>query len=199
MEALSPGHKALKRHWVYKAKKGPNGEIMKFKVCWVIKGYKQKYGIDYIETFTSMVKPMSYKALFALAAALDYKIEQMDFITAFLNGSLKEIIHVEQFHGFELRDRVCHLLRALCGLKQSPRVWYKTLYDFLVAIGFTRTHADHSIFTHANGIIITVYIDDLQIFGLDMENICLLKKKLTECFNMIDLGPATYYLGIQIT
>src|SRR5438046_1399735 len=49
-----------------------------------------------------------------------------------------------------------------------------------------------------NGIIIAVYMNDLQIFGPDMENICLLKKKLTECFNITDLGPATYYLGIQI-
>ena len=120
IEALPPGRKALKGCWVYKAKEGPNGEIVKFKARWVVKSYEQKYGIDYIETFASVVKPMLYKALFALAAALDYEIEQMDFITAFLNGSLKEIIHVKQPHDFELGDGVCHLLRALYGLKQSP-------------------------------------------------------------------------------
>ena len=85
----------------------------------------------------------------------------MDFITAFLNGSLKEIIHVEQLHGFELGDGVCYLLQALYGLKQSPQVWYKTFYDFLITISFTRTHIDHSIFTHMNGIIIVIYVDDL--------------------------------------
>jgi hypothetical protein len=49
-------------------------------------------------TFASVVKPMSYKALFAIAAALDLEIEQMDVKTAFLYGEVDHEIYVEQPH-----------------------------------------------------------------------------------------------------
>lgn len=68
----------MKDKWVYKHKRGPNGEILRYKARWVVQGYEQEEGIDYNETSTSVVKPMSYKALFAIAAALDLEIEQMD-------------------------------------------------------------------------------------------------------------------------
>jgi len=64
----------------------------------VVKGYKQQQGIDYNKTFASVVKPMSYKALFAIAAALDLEIEQMDVKTAFLYSNVQEDIFVEQPH-----------------------------------------------------------------------------------------------------
>jgi hypothetical protein len=61
----------LKGKWVFKYKNGPLGEIVRYKARWVVKGYEQQQGIDYDETFASVVKPISYKALFAIAAALD--------------------------------------------------------------------------------------------------------------------------------
>jgi Reverse transcriptase (RNA-dependent DNA polymerase) len=80
-------------------------------------------GIDYLETFASVVKPMSYKALFAIAAALDLEIEQMDVSTAFLYGDIDGTVYVEQPHGYEDgTERVCLLKKALYGLKQSPRI-----------------------------------------------------------------------------
>jgi Reverse transcriptase (RNA-dependent DNA polymerase) len=193
------GAKVLPGRWVYKAKRGPDGTVTKYKARWVVKGFQQQYGIDYNETYAAVVKAMSYRTVYVLSAAKDYEIEQMDFITAFLNGRLDDIVYVEQPHGYEDSEKVCLLFRALYGLKQSPRVWYETLYEFLITIGFIQTHADHSIFIHPNGIIIAVYVDDLQIFGPSIEDICFLKKQLTNRFKMTDLGPASYYLGIQIT
>lgn len=72
----------LKGRWVFKYKRGPSGDVVRYKARWVVKGYEQQRGIDYDETFASVVKPMSYKALFAIAAALDLEIEQMDVKTA---------------------------------------------------------------------------------------------------------------------
>jgi hypothetical protein len=57
---------------------------------------------------------MSYKALFAIAAALDLEIEQMDVKTAFLYGCVQEDIFVEQPHGLnDNSGRVCKLNKAL--------------------------------------------------------------------------------------
>jgi hypothetical protein len=67
-----PGNrKVLGDKGVCKRKRGPNGEILRYKARWVVRGFEHECGIDYNETFAAVVKPMSYKALFAVAAALD--------------------------------------------------------------------------------------------------------------------------------
>ncbi|KAG6998837.1 Retrovirus-related Pol polyprotein from transposon TNT [Fusarium oxysporum f. sp. conglutinans] len=98
----------------------------------MVRGFEQQEGIDYNETFASVVKPMTYKAIFAIAAALDLELEQMDVKTAFLYGKIDEEIYVEQPVGFDDgTERVWKLRNALYGLKQSPRIWYQTLSLFL--------------------------------------------------------------------
>jgi hypothetical protein len=104
-----------------------------------VKGYEQQKGLDYNKTFAAVVKPISYKALFAIAAALDLEIEQINVKTAFLYGLIKETIFVEQPTGQEDLNqlaKVCQLERALYRLKQSPRVWYKTFAAALQELGF---------------------------------------------------------------
>ncbi len=66
----------IKGRWVFKTKLDKNGFIDKYKARWVAKGFQQKYGIDYIETFSNTVKPMVFRALFALAAFNDLEIQQ---------------------------------------------------------------------------------------------------------------------------
>ena len=68
---LPAGRKALSGKWVYKTKVGANGEVLKHKARWVVKGYEQRHGVDYDQTFAAVVKPMAYKTLFALAAQHD--------------------------------------------------------------------------------------------------------------------------------
>jgi len=189
----------LKGRWVFKYKRGPSGEVIRHKARWVVKGYEQQHGIDYDETFASVVKPMSYKALFAIAAALDLEIEQMDVKTAFLYGCVQEDIFVEQPHGLnDNSGRVCKLNKALYGLKQSPRVWYKTLSTFLGEAGFTPLDADHSVFVK-NSTYIAAYVDDLLLVGPDKADIQRVKDQLSQRFSMTDLGPMTYYLGMTVT
>ena len=116
----------------------------------------------------------------------------MDFVTAFLNGSIDgHDIFVEQPLAYEVGiNLVCKLLKALYGLKQSPRIWYQVLHDFLCSEGFTRTEADHSIFVCLERhLMIGVYVDDLLVVGENQEEIDQLKRALTTRFKMIDLGP----------
>ena len=62
---------ALGGRWVYKIKRGPQGEAARYKERWVVRDFEQREGTDFNETFAPVVKPMGYKAIFALAAALD--------------------------------------------------------------------------------------------------------------------------------
>lgn len=145
---------------------------------------------------------MSFKVLFAIMAYYDLECEQMDVITAFLDALLKEIIYVEQPKGYVKGDSnlVCLLLRALYGLKQSPREWYFTLREFLLSQGFKHTEFDHSLFVNEEtGIIVSVYVDDIQIFDpKGSKHVTALKSELHKRFAMTGLGPSVAYLGIEI-
>jgi hypothetical protein len=188
----------LSGKWVYKLKTGSKGEILRYKARWVARGFEQEAGIDYNETFASVVKPMAYKMLFAIAATLDLEIEQMDVQTAFLYGEIDGDVYMEQPLEFDDGSgRVCKLNKALYGLKQAPRIWYETLKEFLLTEGFKHLESDHGIFVK-DGIIMAVYVDDLLLIGQDMSEISKLKQRLSERFDMTDLGPCSYYLGMSI-
>ena len=99
----------------------------------------------------------------------------MDVKTAFLYGSVKEEIYVNQPKGFNNgTGRVCRLNKALYGLKQSPRVWYQTLSEFLVDAGFRPLNSDSSVFAKGS-MYIAVYVDDLLLIGPDIINIKIIK------------------------
>ena len=95
-----PGRKILPSRWVYTTKLGPDGEISRYKARWVGKGFCQIEGIDYNQTYASVVKSMTWKALLAIAARYDLEVEQIDVVTAFLEAPLKEV-WMEQPHGFD--------------------------------------------------------------------------------------------------
>lgn len=87
---LPPGRKAIPNKWVYKLKLNGNGQIDRFKARLVVKGCSQRKGIDYAETFSPVVRYSTIRFLVAIAAKLNLDIDQMDAVTAFLQGDLKE-------------------------------------------------------------------------------------------------------------
>ena len=93
----------------------------------VVRGFDQQEGIDFNETFASVVKPMSFKTVYAIALARRYYIEQMDIQTTYLYSYIKEIIYVELPKDMSQSKLVCRLSKALYGFKQGARVWTKTL------------------------------------------------------------------------
>lgn len=99
------GTKVIQGRWVYQTKTDLHGNITRYKSRWVVKGFQQEEGTSYTDTFACVVKPMSYKILFSIAASLDLHIEQMDVKTAFLNSPISENVYVEQPYGFEVNSK----------------------------------------------------------------------------------------------
>ena len=128
----------------------------------------------------------------------------MDVKTAFLCSKLKETIYVRQPEGFVVEgkeDWVYRLERSLYGLKQSSREWYKTITPVLEDFGFVRCESDHSIFVLTrNGYTtyIALYVDDLLIISENDDDLAEVKRRLTEKFEMKDLGVARKFLGMEI-
>ena len=95
---LPPGRKAIGCKWV-KLKHDVDGRVERFKARLVAKGYAQKYGIDYDEIFSPVVRYSSIRSLLAFVVQHNYLIHQMDVETAFLNGKLDEEIYMQLLKG----------------------------------------------------------------------------------------------------
>jgi len=90
---LLASRKPVSCKWVFKIKQGANGEVERYKVRLVARGFTQTYKVDYNETFVPFAKFTFICCILALAALEDMEIHQMDMKTAFLNGKLEEDIH----------------------------------------------------------------------------------------------------------
>ena len=189
--------------WLFKIKHAADGSIEKYKARFVARGFSQKEGIDYDETFAPVARYTSVRTILAIAASKGWKVHQMDVKTAFLNGKIEEEVYVEQPEGFSVFDRqthVCKLKKALYGLKQAPRAWYERIDTYLLKLGFAKNEADPNLYfkTEEDDMVIFVlYVDDLLITG-DEHMIEKCKQDLSAEFEMKDLGLLHYFLGLEI-
>ena len=114
----------------------------------VVKGYRQKKGIDYFDTYVPIARITFVRVLLDLSYVISLHIHQMDVKIAFVNGDLDEEAYMEQPEGFVLPDnehKVCKLVKSLCGLKQAPKKWHEKFESVLFSNGFWYNNADKCI------------------------------------------------------
>ncbi|NBX98326.1 hypothetical protein EBQ81_05715, partial [bacterium] len=203
---LPKGMKALKVKWVYKIKFRADRSIERYKARLVAKGFLQEHGVDYTEIFAPVAKLSTVRLLFAIATHHDLEVDQMDITSAFLHGDIDNEIYIEQPEGYVVEGqegKVLPLNKALYGLKQAPRLWNKKLDAHLKDLGFTACEADHALYVLKERgkvlLMVLVYVDDLLLAGPDRSLMEKVKGELALKFEMKDLGPVAYYLGIQIS
>ena len=201
---LPKGRKVIGCKWIFKTKVDGDGRIERYKARLVAQGYTQKFGIDYDQTFSPVVSFESIRSIIAIAAKNGLKLHQMDIKTAFLNGELNEEIFISQPEGFVAKgfeDYVCKLKRSIYGLKQSARCWNAELDKKLKNMGFNQCKSDPCIYikeTKEGYCVIAVYVDDLIVGGENEKNITLTKKEISNKFEVTDMGPLHYFLGVKV-
>ena len=94
------GKSVVTSKWIYKIKHAADGSIEKYKEIFVSRGFSQKEGIDYEETFAPVARYTSIRSVLSLAVVMKWKIHHMDVRTTFLNGVVEEEVYVEQPLGF---------------------------------------------------------------------------------------------------
>lgn len=149
-----------------------DGNVVRFKARWVVKGYLQQFEVNFDQIFATIVKPMAFRVFFAGAAFFDLDIEQINIKTAFLYSLIDQLVYVNIPKRSEIeanRDMVCKLLKAFYGLKQLPQLWYEKLSNFLLQkLGLSQINANHSIFvtkTGLDGPVISTFVDDIKIMA----------------------------------
>ncbi|KAK3133143.1 hypothetical protein QOZ80_6AG0532910 [Eleusine coracana subsp. coracana] len=201
---LPRGQRAITLKWVFKLKRDEAGAIVKHKARLVARGFVQQEGIDFDDAFAPVARMESVRLLLALAAQEGWCVHHMDVKSAFLNGDLKEEVYVHQPPGFVIpgkEDKVLRLRKALYGLRQAPRAWNAKLDSTLKGMGFEQSPHEAAIYRRGNGgnaLLVGVYVDDLVITGTKDAEVAAFKEDMKATFQMSDLGPLSFYLGIEV-
>jgi len=118
------GAMPIANKWVFTKKRNKEGVLTKYKARLVTKGCAQRLGHDYLETHSPVVRLETIQAILAIAPTRKLHMQQMDIKGAYLNGTLKEHVYMQQLEGFaDGSGRVCLLVKTLYGLKQARRKW----------------------------------------------------------------------------
>ena len=95
-------------------------------------------------------------------------------------------------------QQVCRLRRAIYGLKQAPRAWFERFHDVVLALGFIESSSDYALFTcrtHHGITLLLLYVDDMVIFGDDVDSIFSLKQHLQQQFQNEGFGSSSLLFG----
>ncbi|XP_028118492.1 uncharacterized protein LOC114316033 [Camellia sinensis] len=127
----------------------------------------------------------------------------MDVKNALLNGDLLEEVYMQPLPGSTYPPhKVCKLQRALYGLKKASQAWFAKFRSTIHDCGFTSSSYDTVLFvrkTARGTTLLLLYVDDMIITSDDVDGILLLKQFLSHHFEIKDLGPLSYFLGLEIS
>nr|GEX49969.1 ribonuclease H-like domain-containing protein [Tanacetum cinerariifolium] len=188
---------------LFKHKFNADGSLSRYKARLIANGRSQQQGIDYDETFSSVVKPATIRTVLSLAVSRAWPIHQLDVKNAFLHGHLSETVYMHQPPGFvdpTHPNHVCLLQKSLYGLKQAPRAWFQRFAIYATRIDLQHSMIDSSLFVYQQGTNTTyllLYVDDIILTASSTSLLQKIISSLYGEFSMTDLGPFNYFLGIS--
>ena len=196
------GAMCVSTKWVFARKKDERGVVVENKARLVARGFTQIHGEHFNNTYAGVARRESWLLIKALAAQHSLKLHQLDVKSAFLNGDIDCMVHMDQPEGFDDGSgRVCLLQKGLYGLRQSAMLWSKDLTSTLRSIGFKQCQADSCIYVLRDGeqlALLSVWVDDIEI-AHNSDTLCKhIVSQLTSKYEIKDKGPSRWLLNMEI-
>jgi hypothetical protein len=222
LEPVPAGRALLTAKWVFRVKRLSTGEIERFKARLVARGFQQRFGVDYNETFAPVATYATLRLVLPLAAYFDSELDQIDFSNAFVQAMCKEEVwlaippgyaesllpedrkHFDELVGQYGKRLGLRLHKCLYGLKQAPRAWHELLREFLLGpeCRFSMSSFDPCLFfrREADGSIsvLVLYVDDTLMVIRDPTILNELKSVIKRRFKIRDLGPSEWVLKMRV-
>ena len=207
---LPPGRKCIDTTWAFKVKTNALGFIDKFKARCCARGYRQIYGLDFLETHAPVTVLSSWRACVAEAARYGMDFDIWDVSGAYLNSPLIEEIYCKPPEGLKggKPGQVLRLKKALYGLKQAGRAWHQKFTSWLEERGFRAATADPSLFIlqervreETRIVRINVYVDDAFSTHNNTEFYEEFKRQLndpTDGFKLSSSEDNHVFLGVSV-
>ena len=211
---LPPGRKAIGTKLLFKLKLNDLGAVARHKSRVVAKGFSQREGVDYNETFAPVLSYTSLRLIFAVVATYDLEFVHLDVETAFLNAKVKEEIYITLppglhaaglISGLSSSTPVLRLRKSLYGIKQAPRDWHEEIDGTITSIGYKRCQSEQCIYIKISRsglpIFICLFVDDMPCayHKQDAAEFEADKAKLKAKYKIQELGDAKLVLGMRIT
>ena len=201
---LPQGSKPIGCKWIFQTNRDSNGNGERYKARLVTKGFTQKEGIDYKETFSPVSTKDSFRTIMALVAHFDLELHQMDVKIACLNGNIDETIYMVQPENFvsgDPKSMVCKLKKSIYSLTQASREWYHKFHQVITSNGFELNLVEDCVYHKFSGskfIFLILYVNDILLASSDIGLLHETKKFLSKNFEMKDLRNTSFVLGIKI-
>lgn len=151
----------LPLRWVFDYKFDQDGNLLKHKARIYVRGDLERVTTE--EKRAATLTARTTHMLFALVAAFDLDLIQLDAVAAFLNSTLPNDVYTKVPDGFPNPGICWKLVKALYGLRVSPKLWLQEASSVLQRLGFTNIPEDPCVFINNDGIIVFFYIDDILI------------------------------------
>ena len=188
---------------VLRLKLDADGVPIKHKAWLVARGFTQREGIDYQETFSPVAPLREIRAILALAVQNNWEVHTLDITMAYLNSTLKEAIYMKPPEGSGVAPgQVYKVVEGLYGLKQSGRGWNLEFDRSLWHIGFFQVECAPCIYTkgHSKDLaIVVIYVDNTLVIAPQLETVLRVKKQIGQRWKMEDSGDVSHFLGIKIS
>ncbi|KAK9942694.1 hypothetical protein M0R45_008346 [Rubus argutus] len=175
---IPSGIKPVGYKWVFVRKRNEKNDIVRYKARLVAQGFSQRPGIDYEETYSPVMDVITFRYLISLVVFEKLNMQLMDVVTAYLYGDLDTEIY----------------------MKQSGRMWYTRLSDYLIGRGYVNNELCPCVFiktTSSGFAIVAVYVDDMNIIGT-LDELGDTAECLKSEFEMKDLRKTRFCLGLEL-
>nr|GEU34700.1 putative ribonuclease H-like domain-containing protein [Tanacetum cinerariifolium] len=194
--------RAIGLKWVFRNKKDEKGIVIMNKARLVAQGHTQEEGIDYDEVFAPVARIKAIQLFLAYASFMGFMVYQIDVKSVFLYRTIEEEVYVCQplrFEDPDYPDKVYKVVKALYGLHQAPRAWYKILANYLLENGFQKGKIDQTLFIKKQKgdiLLVQVYMDGI-IFGSTNKKLCKAFEKLMKDKFQMNVKSASTPIEIE--